>query len=197
MLFLLQNSAGLHLIRMTNNIKSQEQLDILQLLKRNVLLPDTNSFRRYCLQTVLIVYLPTLVIVMMLFAARWTLISAGWLSIPQPIDRAIEPGAFVESAIVAPAVETIILALSCSFLWLVRPSAVFVAGTSALLWATLHGLLDPSRFLLSLWPFFVFSSGYLAWSKVSIPAGLAAAFVPHTIGNSLTLIILWLLLQYR
>jgi hypothetical protein len=92
------------------------------------------------------------------------------------------------TVLVAPAIETGVLALG---LWLIGRATrnrQAIAITSALAWGGLHAWFHPLWFFGTVWSFYVFSLGYLAWRPVSYKHALGAAAVPHALVNSSALL---------
>ena len=89
----------------------------------------------------------------------------------------------LRTVVVAPVLETLMLALLMGFLSTMFKRELVVVTLSALLWGVLHGLLGPLRFFGTAWAFFVFSSAFLVWSRKSFSSGLLAAGIPHVLQN--------------
>lgn len=87
---------------------------------------------------------------------------------------------FLSGVVLAPLVETLLLAAGLWLLQLGSKRPLFVAGTSALAWGALHGI---PGFFGAVWSFFVFSCAYLAWREESFAKGFLAAAVPHALVN--------------
>lgn len=88
---------------------------------------------------------------------------------------------------VAPLVETLLLAFGVAVLSLMFQRKLTVVLVSGLVWAGLHGLFGPMRFVGSLWAFVVFSCAFMAWRPRSWLAGMIAAGVPHVLCNLCTI----------
>jgi membrane protease YdiL (CAAX protease family) len=83
----------------------------------------------------------------------------------------------------APFVETLIMAAVLELiLWLRVPPAVAI-GLSALGWGVAHSLQAPAWGLVIWWPFLIFSTLYVTWSRRSTWAGLGMAFAVHALQN--------------
>lgn len=90
---------------------------------------------------------------------------------------------FVRPVLLAPLVETLILAVG---MWLLTGRVKrngWAALISAVIWGVAHGLNHWLRFFGVVWSFFVFSCGWLAWSRISLWRGFVAAAVPHFLIN--------------
>lgn len=72
--------------------------------------------------------------------------------------------------------------------WVPRCSPAHDAGASALAWGGLHAWFHPLWFFGTVWSFYVFSLGYLAWRPVSYKHALGAAAVPHALVNASALL---------
>jgi len=85
-------------------------------------------------------------------------------------------------SVLAPLIETLVLALTTSLLLLlVRPSAAILL--SSLGWAAAHSLQAPIWGLVIWWPFLVFTTLYVVWKQRSLAWGLAMAFLVHAMQN--------------
>lgn len=73
----------------------------------------------------------------------------------------------VNMIIVAPVLETLLLALGLWLLSFVTRNPLRQALGSCLLWAALHSSAALAWGPVVIWPFFVFSSAYLAWRRRS------------------------------
>jgi hypothetical protein len=83
----------------------------------------------------------------------------------------------------APFVETLIMAALLELMLRLRvPPAVAIA-LSALGWGVAHSLQAPAWGLVIWWPFLIFSTLYVTWSRRSAWAGLGMAFTVHALQN--------------
>lgn len=85
--------------------------------------------------------------------------------------------------VVSPVLETFIMA---GILWLLGlgiKRKVVLAAVSALIWAVLHSLAAPMWGFAIVWPFFVFSSGYLAWKQKAWWKAIVVAIALHGFQN--------------
>lgn len=85
--------------------------------------------------------------------------------------------------IVAPLVESLLLALTIIALGYLMRGRVALAVCAALVWASLHALAGPLWFFGVLFSFFIFSMGYLTWRPKSLFAAYLAAAIPHVLLN--------------
>jgi hypothetical protein len=93
------------------------------------------------------------------------------------------------TALVAPLIETLVLALGIRLISLLTKHREAIAIVSALAWGGLHASFYPMWFFGTAWSFYVFSRGYLAWQPVSVKHALGAAAVPHALVNSSALLL--------
>lgn len=113
------------------------------------------------------------------------------------IKRAIigEPFGFWDvmgSVVLAPAVETLILAFCIWVISMGVKSPLAVCGLSALVGAGLHGLTSFAWFIGTYFGFFVFSFMYVEWRKVSFKKAILVALLPHMLVNGTILGARWL-----
>ena len=92
------------------------------------------------------------------------------------------------TVLVAPAIETLVLACGIWLIGRVTRRRQVIAVTSALAWGGLHAWFHPLWFFGVVWSFYVFSLGYLAWRPVSYKHALGAAAVPHALVNASALL---------
>lgn len=95
------------------------------------------------------------------------------------------------SVVLAPVVETLLLAALLRVLSSTSLRPETSAGVSAVLWGTFHGLFGALWFFGTAWSFFVFSCGYIAWRRPSFGHAFLAAAVPHALVNSVVILLLW------
>lgn len=86
---------------------------------------------------------------------------------------------FVNMVIVAPVLETLLLAFGLWLLSFATRNPLRLALASCVLWAVLHSLAAPLWGLTIVWPFFVFSCAYLAWRRRSRWHAMGAACGIH------------------
>ena len=82
----------------------------------------------------------------------------------------------------APLVETLIMAAMLELL-LRFASPVAAVLASAAGWGIAHSLAAPAWGLVIWWPFLIFSTLYVTWSKRSVLAALAIVFAVHALQN--------------
>jgi hypothetical protein len=136
---------------------------------------------RWCLIAWPLAMVPSLMLVMLLHGLL------GWWGID---PDTLSPPVFGTSwgmlflvVVVAPVLETLLLAVGVWLLSrLVRRPAIVVL-LSAIGWGLLHGVQSPLWFFGTVWSFYVFSAGYVAWRRVSFGHAFAAAAVPHALIN--------------
>jgi hypothetical protein len=136
---------------------------------------------RWCLIAWPVAMLPSLLLVMLVHAAlgMWG-VDADALS---PPVFGTTWAMLVLVVVVAPLLETLLLAVGVWLLTLILRRRAAVVLSSALLWGLLHGMQSPLWFFGTVWSFYVFSAGYVAWRRVSFGHAFAAAAVPHALIN--------------
>jgi len=92
------------------------------------------------------------------------------------------------AALVAPLIETVILGLLLRLLEFATPRRQVLALLSALAWGGAHAWFHPLWFFGTVWSFYVFSRGWLAWRPVSYKHAFGAAALPHALVNSSALL---------
>ena len=94
------------------------------------------------------------------------------------------PAGLVLVAVVAPLLETLIMAgvLSLLLRFLPPSGAVLVSSAG---WGIAHSLAAPVWGLVIWWPFLVFSVLYVTWRKRSLGAGIAVPAAVHCLQNLL------------
>lgn len=109
---------------------------------------------------------------------------AQWL-LPAAAGPSFDVGGLETVAILvifAPLVETLIMAAFLELLLRFTPPAVAIA-LSAIGWGIAHSLVAPAWGLVIWWPFLIFSTLYVTWSKRSVLAGIGIAFSVHALQN--------------
>jgi hypothetical protein len=96
------------------------------------------------------------------------------------------------AVVAAPVIETLVLALLIELLSRVMRHTQAIAIVSALAWGAAHAYFHPLWFFGTVWSFYVFSRGYLAWRPVSYKHAFGAAAVPHALVNSSALLLQFL-----
>jgi hypothetical protein len=92
------------------------------------------------------------------------------------------------ATVVAPLVETLVLAGVLRLLAFATRRRQLLAVLSALAWGGAHAWFHPLWFFGTVWSFYVFSRGWLAWRPVSYKHAFAAAAAPHALVNSSALL---------
>jgi hypothetical protein len=92
----------------------------------------------------------------------------------------------------APLIETLVLGAVLELLRFATPRRQVLALVSALAWGGAHAWFHPLWFFGTVWSFYVFSRGWLAWQPVSYKHAFAAAAVPHALVNSSALAVQFL-----
>ncbi len=83
----------------------------------------------------------------------------------------------------APLIETLVLGAVLRLLEFATRRRQILAVLSALAWGGAHAWFHPLWFFGTVWSFYVFSRGWLAWRPVSYKHAFAAAAVPHALVN--------------
>lgn len=143
----------------------------------------------YCLVAWHVALIPSLLIVL----AAHTLFAGAGVDVTDlqkpPVE--LEPRSVWMAALVAPLIETVVLGLLLQALSFVTRRRQVLALISALAWGGAHAWFHPLWFFGTVWSFYVFSRGWLAWRPVSYKHAFGAAAIPHALVNSSAL-----LLQY-
>ena len=84
--------------------------------------------------------------------------------------------------IVSPLIETLIMAAVLELLLRFLPQVAAIA-LSAIGWGIAHSLVAPAWGLVIWWPFLIFSTLYVTWSKRSIWMAVAIVFAVHALQN--------------
>jgi hypothetical protein len=103
-----------------------------------------------------------------------------------PID--LQPRNFWMAALAAPLIETAVLGLLLRLLQFITHRRQLLALLSALAWGGAHAWFHPLWFFGTVWSFYVFSRGWLAWQPVSYKHAFGAAALPHALVNSSALL---------
>ena len=122
----------------------------------------------------LLAFVPSLLLAA---AAQWLLPDAGRPS--------FEVGGLETIALLvifAPLVETLVMAAVLELLLRLMPPAAAIIA-SAIGWGIAHSLAAPAWGLVIWWPFMIFSTLYVTWSKRSVLAALAIVFAVHALQN--------------
>ena len=109
--------------------------------------------------------------------AQWLLPAAG-----RPSFDVAGPGMVALLVIFAPLVETLVMAAVLELLLRLMPPAAAIIA-SAIGWGIAHSLAAPAWGLVIWWPFMIFSTLYVTWSKRSVLAALAIVFAVHALQN--------------
>lgn len=140
---------------------------------------ETGPLATYCLKAWVVAVVPYLGVCAVLpVVARALGAAESWY---QPPRREATGAEFIDSVVLGPMIETVLLACVAKAVGiLVRRKAV-VAGVTAASLAGLHGFVSPGWGLSVLWPFYVLASAYLVW--VPRRRGFLAAWAPHASWN--------------
>jgi hypothetical protein len=98
---------------------------------------------------------------------------------------------FVMVAFIAPIVETFLLAGVVKVLGWLSLRQIHTSVMCGLMFGSFHAWSNgPIAFFAPSWSFFVFSLTYQAWRPRTFPHAFWAAMIPHSINNSLVLLLL-------
>lgn len=95
---------------------------------------------------------------------------------------------FAGVVVLAPVVETVLLAWMIFALRKIFSDDLKVAIISGLIWGGLHASVSVMWFFGPAWNFFIFSCCYMAWRKISLGHAFLAAAVPHMLVNTYALL---------
>ena len=148
--------------------------------------PRSGSFLEYSLVAWHVALIPSLVLVVLTYAI-FSGAGADVAALQKPARDIAQRNVWM-TVLVAPLIESLLLALGIRLLSLVTKHREAIAILSALAWGALHAAFYPMWFFGTVWSFYVFSRGYLAWRPVSYKHALGAAAVPHALVNSSALL---------
>jgi len=147
--------------------------------------PD--RFVEFCLVAWHIALIPSILLVVLSYAI-FSGAGADVGSLQRPARDIAQRNVWM-TALVAPVIETLLLALGIRLISVFTKHREAIAIVSALAWGALHASFYPLWFFGTAWSFYVFSRGYLAWRPVSVKHALGAAAVPHALVNSSALLL--------
>jgi hypothetical protein len=147
---------------------------------------ERGGFLDYCLIAWPLALVPSILLAAL---AYYILAGAGadMAAIQKPMRDVAQRKIWI-ALLAAPLIETLVLALGIRVVSFFTKNREAVAIVSALAWGALHASFYPIWFFGTVWSFYVFSRGYLAWRPVSVKHALAAAAVPHAHVNSSALL---------
>jgi len=138
----------------------------------------------------------------------WLSIVIGWLTafLPSLLIGALVTHLFPQSAqpqlpvsnwlgvflmvVFAPVTETLIMAGVLAILLRIVPPTVAVV-ISAIGWGVAHSMAAPAWGLVIWWPFFVFSTLFVAWRRRSLAAAILVPASAHALQNLLPALLLF------
>jgi len=138
----------------------------------------------------------------------WLSIVVGWLTafLPSLLIGALVTQLFPQSAqpqlpvsnwlgvflmvVFAPVTETLIMAGVLAILLRLAPPTVAVV-LSSIGWGIAHSMAAPAWGLVIWWPFFVFSTLFVAWRRRSLAAALLVPASAHALQNLLPALLLF------
>lgn len=100
----------------------------------------------------------------------------------RPEFGAVNLDLFVRLVVIAPLLETLIMAAVLEILLLALPPkwAVVVSSVG---WGIAHSLIAPSWGLVIWWPFLIFSTLYVTWRGQARTLAIAIVFAVHALNN--------------
>ncbi|HTU64547.1 MAG TPA: hypothetical protein VMF52_01245 [Steroidobacteraceae bacterium] len=148
---------------------------------------ERGSFVDYCLIAWPLALIPSILLAALAYAA-FAGAGADVEAIRKPMRDVAQRQLWI-ALLAAPIIETLVLALVIQLIGRLTKHREAIAIASALLWGALHASFYPLWFFGTVWSFYVFSRGYLAWRPVSVKHALGAAAVPHALVNSSALLL--------
>lgn len=145
----------------------------------SLLFDNQISMWKYILRTGLISLVPSLIIVLILGLTGVITEETA----PEFEGPAIV--LFIGLIIIAPPLETLLMAGGLRLLSFITKRQVLLAVFSAFIWAVVHSLESPVWGLGVIWPFFVFSCSYLAWRRRSWWHAILVTSCVHAFQNIL------------
>lgn len=115
--------------------------------------------------------------VLLALVAQWLLPEVG-----RPAFEVASVKTVAVLVLFAPLIETLIMAAVLELLLRFVSPAVAVV-VSAIGWGVVHSLAAPAWGLVIWWPFLIFSTLYVTWSRRSVLAALAIVFAVHALQN--------------
>ena len=93
------------------------------------------------------------------------------------------PAAIILLVLFAPFVETLIMAAVIELMLRLRVPAYAAIPLSAIGWGAAHSSAAPAWGLVIWWPFLIFSTLYVTWTKRSVWAAIGIVTVVHALQN--------------
>lgn len=143
---------------------------------------------RYALRAAAIGVLPSILLVVVVAG----LASLVGIDVGRPPEIRLGAGRLIAVVVLAPVLETLLLAALLELLGMALRSWLPIAAVSAIAWGLLHGLVAPLWFFGTVWSFFVFGAAYIAWRPRSIGRALVAAALPHAFINFAVFTVIYL-----
>jgi hypothetical protein len=91
--------------------------------------------------------------------------------------------AFAVVVLFAPMIETMLLSAGIRLISFVTTRPIVIATVSAVAWGCLHFVEFRIQGIVVIWPFFIFSSAYLAWRPVGWRQAYVVAMTLHMLQN--------------
>lgn len=92
--------------------------------------------------------------------------------------------------LIFPAIETVLIIFLCLLLSQIGCGTKATGLIVTTAFAIIHGFIIPEKFINSFFYFLIFVFSYLHWKKASLFKGVTAAFVPHSIMNSVLVVLI-------
>jgi hypothetical protein len=143
---------------------------------------------RYAVRAAAIAVLPSILLV----AVVAGLFAVLGIDVGRLPETRLDAGGLIGIAVLAPLLETLLLAALLELLGMALRGWVPIAAISAVAWGLLHGLVAPLWFFGTVWGFFVFSAAYIAWRPRSTGRALVAAALPHALINFASFSVMYL-----
>jgi membrane protease YdiL (CAAX protease family) len=143
-------------------------------------LPSALAEPRRPLRAILVAWLLCLAGSLLLSAASQALVP----DMATPNFPKVPPGVLVFMLVVfAPVVETLIMAAVLELMLRLRIPPAAAVALSALGWGVAHSLQAPMWGFVIWWPFLIFSTLYVTWSRRSAWTGVGMAATVHALQN--------------
>ena len=122
--------------------------------------------------------------ILLAFLAQWLL-----PGVERPSFVVAGAATVVALVIVSPLVETLIMAAVLELLLRFMPPAPAIV-LSAIGWGLAHSWVAPAWGLVIWWPFLIFSTLYVTWSKRSVWVAVGVVFIVHALQNLIPALLL-------
>jgi hypothetical protein len=145
-------------------------------------------FWRYNLTTFLFSAIPpSLIAGAILIYSKFTKLNLAGLSVPESSFSFIN---LVGKGIIAPVIETLILALVIAILSSFLSNKLYIASIASILFGLGHAYFAFIWFFAPAWMFFILSYAYLTWREKGFKHAYFAALIPHVFNNVVILLLI-------